>query len=187
MRKAGLEFRSWKNSSRGPFNAGFSPLARAPAARPAPVSTISPTTSPLSVQPSRGDFSGERLAGPNTATGRPRFVIVMGSPNCAISPRQARHSALNSDALRVRIRMVHLTDYDTIPLGPFLRTVQDAGDFDGVATDAVDNYERQPGDHQFAATWLTSGPATAGDRCPGVRRFVNCQGRAAGLCRTKML
>jgi hypothetical protein len=29
-------------------------------------------------------------------------------------------------------------------LRPLLRTVQDAGDFDGVATDAVDHHERQP-------------------------------------------
>src|ERR1039458_9183886 len=28
MRKVGLEFKSWKNSSRDTFNAGFSPLAR---------------------------------------------------------------------------------------------------------------------------------------------------------------
>src|SRR5205807_4888455 len=74
---------------------------------------------PLRAQLLRGDFWRLRLAGPSTATGRPRRVMVIGSPDCSISPRQAKHLALNSEALKTRSFMIfmiaerygHLTNF----------------------------------------------------------------------------
>jgi hypothetical protein len=64
--------------------------------------TMSPIIRALRAQLFRGDFQAVRFAGPSTATGRPRLVMVMGSPDFSISPRQARHLALNSVALNTR-------------------------------------------------------------------------------------
>jgi hypothetical protein len=64
--------------------------------------TMSPVIRALPAQLFRGDFQAVRFTGPRTATGRPRLVIVMGSPDFSISPRQARHLALNSVALSTR-------------------------------------------------------------------------------------
>ena len=66
---------------------------------------MSPTIRPLRAQLPREDFSAGRFTGPSTATGRPRFVMVIGSPSCSISLKQAKHLALNSEALRTRLFM----------------------------------------------------------------------------------
>ena len=67
---------------------------------------MSPTIWHLCAQLLPGDFRMGCFAGPSTATGRPRLVMVMVSPDCSISPRQARHLALNSDALSTRSFMI---------------------------------------------------------------------------------
>lgn len=68
--------------------------------------TRSPTIRPRRAQRFRGDLLKLFWAGPSTATGRPRRVIVMGSPKRSISRKQARHFALNSDALMTRSFMI---------------------------------------------------------------------------------
>jgi hypothetical protein len=64
--------------------------------------TMSPVTRTRPAQLLRGDFQAARFTGPRTATGRPRLVIVMGSPDFSISLRHARHLALKSVALNTR-------------------------------------------------------------------------------------
>ena len=76
--------------------------------------TMSPTIRAFRAQLLRGDLCELRLAGPSTATGRPRRVMVMGSPNCSISPRQAKHLALNSDALKTRSFMISMITDDMV-------------------------------------------------------------------------
>ena len=63
--------------------------------------------------PRSGAFSSDCGAGVSTATARPRFVIVIGSPSSCISLIRRRHLALNSAAptvfVTVRTRIsVHL-------------------------------------------------------------------------------
>jgi len=69
--------------------------------------TMSPAISARPAQILRGDFQAFFLAGPRTATGRPRRVIVMGPPRCWISSRRARHLAL-SDLADPAVRPSHV-------------------------------------------------------------------------------
>src|SRR5271170_5900944 len=77
---------------------------------------MSPTILALSAKLPRGDFQALFLAGANTATGRPRRVMVMGPPRCSISSRKARHLALNSVALTTRSFIICLDDSNAMAL-----------------------------------------------------------------------
>ncbi len=60
---------------------------------------ISPWRLNLLAHAPLGDLQGFLPDGPKTATGQPRFVIVIALPSSATSSSNARHLALNSVAL----------------------------------------------------------------------------------------
>ena len=70
------------------------------------VFTISPTISPLPTSAPRGYFHFRAFTGCNFATGRPRLVTVIVPPVSSTSSNKARHLALNSVALAVRVFMI---------------------------------------------------------------------------------
>jgi hypothetical protein len=75
---------------------------------------MSPTIFALPAHEFAGDFQAFYLAGPSTATGRPRRVMVIGPPLCSISSSNARHLALNSVALTTRVFIVLITMITTL-------------------------------------------------------------------------
>ena len=50
---------------------------------------------------------------------------------------------------------------EVLKLGPLLCAVQDAAYFDGVATDSIDDHERNRRDHQFTGVWFAAWSAAA--------------------------
>ena len=66
-------------------------------------SRMSPRTLTVPCSESCGYFPSEAAGGRRRATGRPRFMMVMGSPVSLTSSRIAKHLALNSDARIDRI------------------------------------------------------------------------------------
>jgi RecA DNA recombination protein len=84
--------------------------------------TMSPIIWAFPAQLSLGDFQARLFGGPRTATGRPRLVIVIGSPRCSISSRNARHLALNSEALTTLVFMPADNDSRTIWSSDYLKS-----------------------------------------------------------------
>jgi hypothetical protein len=70
--------------------------------------TMSPMIRPFRAQLLRGDFDVARFAGPRTATGRPRRVMVIGPPKLFDLVEACEALALNSDALKTRSLMISI-------------------------------------------------------------------------------